>query len=209
MGFWTALLGDWIIVGEVLVPQIGAFHFTFWVAHQWFGQNEVWRNTCRAFYRQERHLRYVPGSEMSMSRRCKVEMMVNSVYFILLKKGKTWGRFPFWLIFFKGVETTNYKQVFSIIFAVRVCLICSFCSKKTSWGPKTGNISLDASFSLSSSDSNMKFKLEIREAYTWNIIMVIFGMLGVGATATANHQQCFFCFSKEFLERVRLIYIYI
>ena len=67
---------------------------------------------------------------------------------------------------------------------------------------------MDVSSSLNRSDSNMKFTPEIREASTWNIIMVIFGMLGVGATATANHQQCFFCFSKEFLERVRHVFIY-
>lgn len=47
-------------------------------------------------------------------------------------------------------------------------------------------ISLDVSFSFGSSDSNMKLKREIHEAYTWNIIMVIFGMLGVGPQPITN-----------------------
>lgn len=46
-----------------------------------------------------------------------------------------------------------------------------------------------------SSDSNMKLKREIHEAYTWNILMVIFGMLGVG-----GHSQSptvFFCLARN------------
>ena len=72
--------------------------------------------------------------------------------------------------------------------------------KQKGWAPKMG-ISLDVSFSFGSSDSNMKLKREIREAYTWNILMVIFSILGSGGQQPITNS---FFFVSQGISRVWL-----
>lgn len=72
--------------------------------------------------------------------------------------------------------------------------------KQKGWAPKMG-ISLDVSFSFGSSDSNMKLKREIHEAYTWKISS--WSSLACWEWGpTANHQQFFFV--SEGISRVWL-----
>lgn len=95
-------------------------------------------------------------------------------------------------------EPKKTTGIFWSFFSSQGLYLFVFCLKKSCWveGQKLG-ISLDVSFSFGSSDSNMKLKREIHEAYTWNIIMVIFGMLGSGGPQPITNS--FFCFARNFL----------
>ncbi len=54
-----------------------------------------------------------------------------------------WGSFQFWLIFFRWVETTNYKWIIVQALFFRgyaICLVCGGVSHRTPWDPNRGPV---------------------------------------------------------------------